>query len=127
MAAQKRQQSARKGKYKSNEFRFVNISFSDKEKADIVSWVEQRKPEIADSLVRISEKGYKISISHNGWSGQMAGALTQKSDNHPGYNRCVTYEHMDIERLVQVLEYLVTERLEHEAFYGGEGRPTEDW
>lgn len=123
----KKKGSPKKGKYAGQKFEFRNHHFDDEEKARVIAWTEERDTAIEDCIVTVSDEGYKIGFSLDGWSGMYTVSLTQKRDTHPAYNRCVVYSHTAVGRLAQIALYLVTELLENEGYFKGGGKATEDW
>lgn len=101
------------GKYSKNKFEYVNISFSDEEKGHVIAWTETRTIGVADAIMTMADAGYKVSIGLNNWSGMYTCALTCKNVERALYNKCVGYEHTDLERLISIMLFVCTEMLEN--------------
>lgn len=117
----------KKGKYASNEFEFVNLDFDDQQKADIMTWIDDRDLNLEDALIRMADKNYKLSLSLNNWSGDFTAAVTAKDTDNPRYNKCNTYHHTDMGRLIYIMLYVVEVLFESEDFNFAVKVQTNDW
>lgn len=94
------------------DYKFHNVSFSDREKSRIVEYAESRDWEFWDVIQSLNERMYKISFSWNDFQLAFQLSITPKDKGNSFYGYIVCVSHVDMYTLGKVMLWLSAEGLE---------------
>ncbi len=106
---------------------FVNLEFSEQERDTISNWIKTFQPEINDSIVVLSEAGYKLSFSYSDYHEAMQISATCKLVSSKYYGYCFTLVHSDPTKGVGILRYWYDSMLAEELYVLVDGQAKYDW
>lgn len=106
---------------------FVNLEFDDQEKETISAWIKTFQPEVNDSVVVLTEAGYKVSFSYSDYHDALQISATCKYVSSKYYGYCFTLVHADPAKGIGILRYLYDSMLSEGLYELSKGKSKYDW
>jgi len=106
---------------------FVNLDFTEDQRAEILSWMKAFGEEPIDALVVLVEAMWKFSLGWDNYAGVYQASLTCHDASSSYFGRCFTLKHADPGRAILVLRYLYDSQLKTELYRLDEPTGDHDW
>lgn len=106
---------------------FQNLEFNDAEKKEIANWLDAFKPDLADTIVCITEGGYKLGVAYDDYHEvyHISATCKLKTSQYCGY--VFVLQHVDAERGLAIIRYVYDGMLAKDLYEIKDKTTDNDW